>query len=404
VSRELFFNGDFDLTLRGKPSVFDGEDLTYVHEMAMHFLFAGEAEDTLVVHRPLPEDFLEYLGTKRLKTPSLKLHPAYSPDAEFTPFGWNEYAARRNALYRRPAAHPPLEAVRRANSRVFSQALERELDGPDAGGLFETLGALETHLRKVENPSGWVVKGNHGHAGTANVRLFGALPGEDERKAIAVLFEESGSVALEPWHERVSDLAVNFQVDAQGVTSALRGHELLNSRDGAFLGVKLTPSGQAPEPWRAALEERAALVGKALAGIGYFGPVGMDAYAWTAGPKGAVLRPMADINARLSMALPAHGLARRLPGKYLLWEWVKPKKLTLPATYAELRARLGRSDFDPGTGEGILATSPFWVTPRLRSGDQGRLRPRRMGFLFSAGSEAELTLLRRDFPLRRREA
>src|SRR4051812_28190871 len=108
------------MTLRGAPSVFDGSDFTYVHEMAMHFLFAGEAGDSIALHRPLPESFLEYLERKRMAPPATVIHPAFSPQASFTPFGWNGYAAKRNLFYGRPAAHPDLESVRLANSRVFS--------------------------------------------------------------------------------------------------------------------------------------------------------------------------------------------------------------------------------------------------------------------------------------------
>jgi hypothetical protein len=85
-------------------------------------------------------------------------------------------------------------------------------------------------------------------------------------------------------------------------------------------------------------------------------------------------------------------LARRLPGKWLRWEWFKPRKLALPQAYAEFAAQLGPQDFDPASGEGVLATSPLWVTPRIR--------PRRIGFLFSAGSEAALADLRSRFALR----
>lgn len=443
TAREFLFNGDFDATLRGAASALEEKDFTYVHEMAVHFLFAGDAQDSLIVHRPLLQDFLAYLRRKRMDPPQPILHPSFTSEAAFTPFGWNDYAARCNERYHHPSAHPPLDAVRRANSRAFSHALEARIEGEAEGGIFHSYPALEDSLRARPNAGGWVVKGNHGHAGTANVRLFGPLPGEDERKLIESLFKAGGCVALEPWHDRVLDMAINFRVDRLGAIHDLRGHELINSRDGAFLGVRLAPDRQAPEPWRASLADRAGIVGEALRDLGYFGPVGMDAYTWRdpAAPDASPrLRAMADINARYSMALPAHGLGRRLPGKWLLWEWYKPKKLDLPSSYEELSERLGPSDFDPATGEGILATSPFWVTHMLPtagevaeargdaaraheeiSGAQGgaapgrgdltavggspaagRLRPRRVGFLFSASTAEALEALRRDFPLRRK--
>lgn len=397
--------------------------------MSQHFLFAAMAGESVLMHGLPPPAFLEYLAEKRLDVPAVIAYPAFTPSARFTPFGWNAHAERLNLRYADPAPHPPLEAVREANSRVFSHALEsghvlesRSRDGGAAdisagdapGGLFDSLPALESHLRAHPRAAGWVAKGEHGHAGTANRRLSGATLGEDERRDLELLFRQDRWVALEPWHERLLDMSANFHVDAEGGIREFRGHELVNSRDGAFLGVRLAPGGQPPDPWREGLLEAAERLGKALRGIGYFGPVSMDAYA-RATPAGPVLRPWVDINARLSMALPAHGLARRLPGRHLLWLWAKPRKLSLPGGYDALKAALGPADFDPETRRGILAVSPLEAlsagTASTVSGERshatGRAnatsrelptgRPKRVAFLLCAPEEADLVTLRTAF-------
>lgn len=395
---EIYLNADFDRTLRGAPSLLEEKAHTYVHEMSQHYLFAGSPSDTVIVHRPVPEDFLAYLAEKGLEPAASVLHPGYTPPARFTPFGWNQHAEDLSRRYFEPAAHPDLDAVRRANSRTFSHAVERELSGGEEDGslLCDSLPGLEAHLARIPSATGWVAKGNHGHAGTANRRLPPGPLGEADRHALGILFHENGRVALEPWHERVQDMAVNFRVDAEGRIGALRGHELLNSRDGAFLGVKVSPAGQAPERWREDLARSAEAVGRSLRAIGYFGPVSLDAYSWR-GPEGIRLRPVVDINARLSMALPAHGLSRRLPGRILLWTWAKPRKLGLPSTYAELKARLGAADFSADTRSGILAVSPIRLEGPFRPEGDEALRPKRVGFAFCARDEEELASLRRDF-------
>lgn len=378
AGREFYLNADFDRTLRGIASLLDDDYHTYIHEMSQHFLFAAAPEDSVIVHRPLPAGFLAYIARKRLALPAIKVHPDFTPSARFTPFGWNTHASRLNLRYARPSPHSDLEAVRAANSRVFSHALEKGEAGDPGnggpggidpgsvdpgGGLFDSLPALEAYLLAHPSAEGWVAKGNHGHAGTANRRILGATLGEEERRGLELLFREDRWVALEPWHERLLDLSANFHVDPEGGISGFRGHTLVNSRDGAFLGVRIAPSGQPPEPWRGGLEAAAGRLGKALRGIGYSGPVSMDAYVRKT-PAGPVLRPWVDINARLSMALPAHGLSQRLPGRYLYWHWAKPRKLSLPGDYEELQARLGPADFDPETRRGILAASPLTVSPR----------------------------------------
>jgi hypothetical protein len=76
--------------------------------------------------------------------------------------------------------------------------------------------------------------------------------------------------------------------------------------------------------------------------------------------------------------------------------WSKPRKLELPSGYPEFDARLGALAFDPATREGILAVSPL----ALGNGRDGRgrpIKPRRVGFLLSAGGETALEALQAGF-------
>ncbi|MDB5103606.1 MAG: hypothetical protein JWP91_1295 [Fibrobacteres bacterium] len=404
IPREYYLNADFDSGLLGRPSLLETGDPTFLHEMAWHFLFAPGPGDSLIVHRDLPADFLAYLDSKGLRPPRLTLHPGFTPDSIFTPFGWNSHTESMSSRYKAVAPHPALEAVKLANSRTFSLELERlhaEDDGsrdPEPatyGNLFVSLEALEGFLASRHESLGWVVKGEHGHAGTANRRVPSGPLGAEDRRILAGILADHGRVAVEPWHDRVLDMSVNFRVAAGGAMSGYRGHLLLNSRDGAFLGVKILPSRRPPEPWDGALEASAAALARALDAIGYHGPVGVDAYVWNS-PQGPRLRSMVDINARLSMALPAHGLADRLPGKTLLWMWTKPRKLDLPDGYGDLDARLGPDAFRSETGTGILAASPL-IVPVADSRKVPVQRPKRVGFLFSAVDEDGLAGLQAAF-------
>lgn len=407
--RDFYLNADFDSTLRGGTSALDGKDHGFVHEMSRHYLFAADPAqkgDAVILHAPLPRDFRDYMAAMGLGLPETLLHPDFRADAEFTPFGWNAHAERLNARYAEPALHPGIGIVRKANSRAFGLALEGGAGSPWGAvpaGLFATLGDLEAHMRDHPSPTGWMAKGNHGHAGTANRRLFPVRPADpsrqdvlavlaaEDRHALECLFGENGAVVLEPWHDRILDMAVNFRVDREGRVHDWVGHELATSRDGSFLGVEVAPSRLPPEPWTEELHSSSRELARALHGIGYFGPVGVDAYAWDDGgtPR---LRPWVDINARLSMALPAHGLARRLPGRHVFWFWAKPRKLSLPATFEQLVERLGVHAFRPGRGTGILAVSPLRLEPPSPS-----LAPKRVSFALCAEDEAELETLRAAF-------
>ena len=395
-AREYWLNADFDRSLGGLPPLVSSADPTYVHEMAWHFLFAGEAGDSLLVHRPLPEDFLAYLDSKGLRPPRILLHPAFTRESVFHPFGWNRQAEELGARYHHLPSHPALAAVKQANSRAFSLGLERAGDRDCAATLCGNTETVAGLLAGRPATEAWLLKGEHGYAGTANHRLPGGPLGAEDRNRAEAIFAEHGRAVLEPWHARLLDMAVTFHADPDGSIADFRGHVLLNSRDGAFLGVQINPDRLPPEPWREALMENAAMLAKALASIGYHGPVGIDAYVHKT-PDGPRLRPLVDVNARLSMALPAHGLARRLPGRHLLWTWTKPRKLRLPADYAALDAALGPDAFDPSRGRGILAVSPIRLEEGPRRGPEDSLRPRRVGFALIAPDEAGLAELREAF-------
>jgi hypothetical protein len=388
--REYYLNADFDHGLGGRPSLLETAEATYVHEMAWHFLFAGEPADSVLVHASLPPDFRRYIADQGLRLPRAILHPAFTPEAEFVPFGWNARAVSLAARYARPPSAPDAEAVKAANSRAFASALEEEWFGDGGGRLFARPEALSAFLSGRPAAENWVAKGEHGYAGTANRRVPGGPLSPDDEARLRPLFSDHGRVVLEPWHERILDMAALFVATAEGAVERFRGHTLINSRDGAFLGVEIAPDGLPPEPWRPGLRANAERLAKALASLGYYGPVGVDAYVHRA-PEGPRLRPLVDINARLSMALPAHGLARRLPGRFVRWSWHKPRKLRLPGTYAELKARLGANAFDPSLAEGILAVSP------LSREDGSGIRPRRVGFALIAGSAEGLDSLQKAF-------
>ncbi len=409
--RQFLFNSDFDITLSGQPSMLEGPDLNFVHEMAWHFLFAPLPGDSLLLPLPLPQEFLQYIQSLEIHLPTLVPYSQFISDQEFTPFGWNEFAEKHLGHYQTSTAHPDLASVKQANARSFSRGLEKKwaseslksLENSEAvegsqrnekqqaleGNAFSSLEDLKNFIAEFPRAQGWMAKGEHGHAGIGNRRISGnSVIGETDAHNLIQLFSQHGKIILEPWHERIMDLSANFKVNENGEVVDFFGHELFNSRDGSFLGIKVYPDRQAPEPWRDSLLDTAKKLGKELKQIGYFGPVSMDAYIWDNADE-AQLRPLVDVNARLSMAMPIHGLAQRIPGKFIFWTWMKPKKLSLPTDYGDLQKKLGTSAYNPKTQTGIAVVSPVWK-------ENGALA-KRIGFMFSAEDEDQLKMLQETF-------
>jgi len=410
--REYFVNTDFDSSLcvakengdvsekrnaggEASPANSPAEtpDNAYLREMPWHFMFAAHSDESVLVHLPLPPDFRAYLQAKGMSLPHTVLHPAFTPEAEFVPFGWNAQAVKLAARYARPPEVPDLAAVKTANARAFALDLERAwFPGTCRGRVIENMSALIDFLSTRSESEGWVAKGDHGYAGTANRRLTGGPLSEEDVPRIEPLFAAHGSVVLEPWDDRLLDMAMLFRVTAQGTAEEFGGHGLRNSRDGAFLGVEVAPDRMPPASWSDELRDHAARLAIALSRLGYIGPVGVDAYVHRT-PAGPGLRPLVDINARLSMAMPAHGLAHRLPKRFIRWSWHKPRKLRMPASYAELETLLGSMAFDAKKREGILAVSPLFRE------DGTDAKPKRVGFALIAADATGLESLQSAFDL-----
>jgi hypothetical protein len=380
--REFLVNADFDLSLRPgrKKGTADGRARQAL-EMPYHLLLLGIEGDTVLVDAQPNEDFLDYLDRAGLSQPSAVVRPDTTPEAQFTPFGWNEEAVELNTSYDQPAPHPPLDVVRRVNGRRFAAMIERELfDVDEVVGTFESLQELEELVASRHSQEEWLIKSEHGNAGLGNRRLRSRSLEESEQEVVRRLLSEDVCVLLERWRHRVVDISSVFTVH-EGSVEDLHLYEVVNTADGAYIGSFFGGSDERIEPWRPFLVDIASKVAQKLADEGYFGPVCLDHFVWSDGAE-LHLRPVADLNARLQVSAPILHLWRSWSGdRVFYWRLFASRKLRLPSDYSELEAALGRDAFDGGERRGVMITSPFRVAGK---------RARRVGVLLVGNSRAEV--------------
>ncbi len=358
--------------------------------MAWQLWPALTKNDKVLVPSLPPQDYLDYLESLGLELPQFVIKS--DRNHVFTPFGWNAEAEEKNLRYLHPSSHPNLDVVKRVNSREFGLRLEAELfsephsspplQGREGWGVPVFCADPETLRQWLKSAAAgrWVAKGNHGHAGIGQLRF--SLPeeaGEIFEKLVRILESQSGLV-LEREHKIAVEFGCLFLLSKTGLVESLRCHRLLSYSGGGFAGAVLLPGDPELKAWLSSIQEAVTKIGEGLHREGYFGPVGIDMYAHE--ENRLRFRALVDLNARVSMAFPVHGLATRFPGKAVLLSQ-SPSSIPLPKNPPALREKLGSLQFDPKTKRGV-----FLITPLMPG-------PRRHAFAFIGKDEADVQSMRR---------
>jgi hypothetical protein len=142
-------------------------------EMTAHLLPLTKLDDSVHFDELLPDEFLNTAadaGIVHRKTVT-NTSPAESLQAE--PWGWSEAAVRAARQLGCRIAAPPLDVVRRANSRTFSYEREIEIGLPLPGArrimaVNDLNDAIRRGARESEIPVAdfqWIIKAEFGMAG-----------------------------------------------------------------------------------------------------------------------------------------------------------------------------------------------------------------------------------------------
>jgi hypothetical protein len=253
------------------------------------------------------------------ETESVARHRAASGDAD----GGELSALAAGSDWRATLWHlwPAPEVAQRVNHRGFalSLALDRGWALPGAA-VVRDVDDLERHLAAGAAGAGvdgaWVLKAPLSAAGRERMRYRDAEIGRGDRVRIERLLARFGELLLEPWVDRVLDIACAGLVHPGGVRM-FAPHRLDNDPRGVFRAAIIDDAGTPEQAQhRDAVQAAGQAAGEALAAAGYLGPFSVDAYLWR-DPTGAIrLQPMSEINARLSFGLLARIAAEDagLPG------------------------------------------------------------------------------------------
>lgn len=327
---------------------------------------AGEDDAVLVARRPSPA-FLAGLAAAGFVLPEWVEGDDAGALAGRTVGSWEVWGASPSVAARFPVRWDP--AWRALADKAWAAALADEgtVVAQDLGAVERAAAAL---VAAGQVP---VVKAPFATAGRGRIDPADA-------RAVTAALAAAGHVLVEPWRDRVLDLSVQLDVAADGtVRTHPPGRFLADGRGryrGAVLGRwtdGLPPDlrrwlhgdGAAPDRVAAALDATARQVGRAMAGLGYAGPAGVDAFVYRVG-EGYALRRLVEVNPRRTMGRVARALERRVArGAVGLWVFLGRAELRRAgfAGFPALAARLAeRAPVRTRGTPPVVEAGALWTT------------------------------------------
>ena len=254
------------------------------------------------------------------------------------------------------SAFPSSKLVKSINDKRFSHRLEVEFGCALAGA--QVVHDMEQLELAVEScPHDWVVKHPFGVGGRERVTGKGGRGLSDAGRWAEARFREGWSLLFEPWAYRRREFSFHYQIQPDKKIDFVGHCGLVSDESGAFRGNRVLPRGQVAEGF----ESTTLRAVERLAELGYWGPVGIDAFVGELG-EAAVTRPLMEINARYSFGRLALELGRWIPEGWCL-QWWHPKRRRL----AEVEARC--DEFPPDVGKSFR-TGVFQL-PRVADPEGG---------------------------------
>lgn len=328
MNRLFFGNFDFEEQLRGetqRPARLE----RLVTELSSCWLAACDPGDRIWCPGQVDPQFLQSLS----QNTRTDLESAFVSDAsqipagmELVPWGWSPAAVEFGKHHGLRVSAPPLDLVKLANSREFSVPRDRSPSYEwDFAVLLKTLGQVLARVERVPQSLQWVIKANWSHA--ARERILGRGPriSDADIAWVKQRLARDGVVCWELWLDRRQELGVQWEIAPGGDVQLVAVTELLVDPRGQYAGTRVITTGSLPDspsgpraPGQAIRETRPVV--DELAGLGYFGPVGIDCmWYYDLDDRCERLRPLQDINVRWTMGRLAAEWSRKLGGQPLLW-------------------------------------------------------------------------------------
>ena len=326
-------------------------------EQACGWLAVAQPADLIWCPRPVKSEFWESMSQFGLPMATGVSEMADVPHGlELTPWGWSSAAERFGQTVKAHCQRPPMDAIRRANSRRFSFEFESKWNVGLEGAVGITSAKdLERALSGLSADQRWVLKAEFGAAARQRIVCTGPAPDATAAGWIRKRLAAGEWLAFEPWVERICEAGLQWTVPRGGVPVFEGVTELLNDDSGQYRGSRFGLEPARIEAWQPAIDVAQRAVGE-IQQSGYFGPVGVDAMRYRDVDRVERIRPLQDINARWTMGRLALGWRRVMPSGVWRHGSVEEFEARLKSNPAMIRT-------SPQTIGNARAQTATWLEP-----------------------------------------
>jgi len=336
MPRVFVGNFDFEHELMDSRYVAPAQIRDFTAELVSSWVALANSEDLIWAPEGLFEfqfDEFHRLAGWRPRFIRHQQELPHGPDWELVPWGWTSSVLKWGAQFGWTCPAPPLDVVKRINSRLYRWELESQLGVAVSNSTVLT--SIEQVLQHIEQfganspHAGWVLKANFGMSGRERQLGRGSVV------PVAVLnwgkrrLQQSGALVFEPWLERIAEAGLQVQIPRTGEPFLVGVLPLLTDPTGTYRGSQIQCCDANVSTWDFAVEI-ALRVAREVQRTGYFGPLGIDAMQYRDMEGMPRVRPLQDLNARYTMGRLGLGL-RRFIESGRNYAWIHDDRLLPPS-------------------------------------------------------------------------
>jgi hypothetical protein len=318
----------------GKPWQPDKVSLALEQDLELLMLGCCRRDDALLLRRPPSVEHLARLKAAGFELPEILTvgSPPGRKLGGLRPWAWSPDAVEQLRPYAADVSPQMDQPWREAlPSEWFSKAiglrLEAALGGFPETGKWQTDAAeVLAEIERLLGDGQALLKAPMAFAGRGHLRVNRQSDPAKTRGWIDNTLASHRAVVVEPWLDRVMDFSALYEMKPGGRVSLIGMTRMENDAAGRFLGIRVSPKwGNVLDPQMAEFLFREAQVMAVYQDAipaqlnellpGYVGPLCVDAMVHRRKDGSLALKPVVEINVRMTMGRIAWEWMKRQPGK-----------------------------------------------------------------------------------------